>query len=306
MRAHRPWGFTLVELLVVIAIFGILAAFLLTALTKARENARRSACVSNLRQLGVVLHLYANENRDRYPTLDDRPNNYMLDGSAIFPEFLSNVNVLGCPSSPGFDPRQSFRLASGPTEWHAGMQLGDPHPDCVTMVSYSYSASVVLSNSNMIAGFEALQIGGLEWSNNYVVSAFGRPVNAWRHFSGNLASYGFTGSGNADGDILYRLSSGVDRLLLSDMNVAQVGAGGGLSGEAASTVPVLWDLISTNLRDFAHLPAGQNILYLDGHVDFVRYTRSNTRFPSTPLYATVRGGAPMAQGGPEVPWGDCP
>ena len=79
-RSIKKYAFTLVELLVVIAIIAILIAILLPALARIREAAQSSACLSNMRQLAMAIHLYANDNKDRLPFIP-HPQHSRGDGT---------------------------------------------------------------------------------------------------------------------------------------------------------------------------------------------------------------------------------
>jgi prepilin-type N-terminal cleavage/methylation domain-containing protein len=110
-------GFTLIELLVVLAVISVLAGLMFPVLGKAREAGRGTACLSNLRQIGIGLQLYVQDNQNRLPVMRDRSlttTNELPFPEEVLAQSVGNTNVFRCPSD-----KELFTTTGSSYSWNS-------------------------------------------------------------------------------------------------------------------------------------------------------------------------------------------
>lgn len=245
-------GFTLIELLVVIAIIGILASILFPAFARARENARRASCMSNMKQLGLGLLQYSQDYDEKLPAgvigsfFNSQPLGLGWAGQ-IYP-YIKSAQIFKCPSD-SFVPPSTTDSA----------------------ISYSYNLAIVRNGDDCTSGVFDTGINGTISKFNataktvMLVEITGTPANlSAANESGGATSSGYTNwySSVTEGYGINPIYNGIPTTPKF------------VTGQMSRGVPGGSGLDPDKLNG-RHLN-GSNYLLVDGHVKWLRGDKVST------------------------------
>ena len=232
--------------------------------------------------MGLVFKMYANESKgEKYPPialwqgdaastqpLDCRPAqsmNMIFDGRSVFPEYLSDVKIIMCPSDQSaqgeydggrynffHDPQEGINPCrfSDSSYIYFGYGITDTtlYVDPAQQNNQDIQVATILNYLTPEA-FDIL--------NNQLLAAY--PI-------ADPADPGILDSDISSGNVtVYRLREGIERFFITDINNPAA------STLAQSELWIMSDGVTTTVSQFNHIPGGANVLYMDGHVEFLRY-----------------------------------
>lgn len=132
LHRRADCGFTLIELLVVIAIISLLAAILFPVFARAKAQAQKTVCISNLRQIGMALHMYSQDYDEQFPVEVYNRNPQLILTRGLWP-YTKNRHIFYCPTAEAaWDPA----LADTDENWEQGnisyfyYSFTTMHPEC--------------------------------------------------------------------------------------------------------------------------------------------------------------------------------
>lgn len=216
--------------------------------------------------------------------------------TAVYPEYLTDPAIFFCPSDSE-DTKEAYMGKNGENFFGSGEKLdiaADGHGcnyggSCIKSVDMSYRYNGYVYDragddyaTKTTAGVAAI-LDDLGVVIDPTVVGPAQVVETWEYFLGlvataytggdinavnnatNVDATVAAGNGNGGGNAVYRLREGIERFMVTDINNPSG------SAQAQSEIFVAYDATSTDVADYNHVPGGANVLFMDGHVEFIRY-----------------------------------